>query len=94
MEPRRAARPVYSADALAQAARFAELAELDEEGPGAGASGPSDTVMVTVAPLLTLLPAVGFWLMTLPFATVSEYAFCTLTFRPAFDKALFAPASV
>ena len=35
-------------------------------GSGVGAGEPSEMVMVTVAPFSTLVPLVGFWLMTLP----------------------------
>lgn len=52
--------------------------------------GPVETVMVTVLPLSALVPTEGFVLMTLPFSTLDEEDWVTLTSKPALWSALVA----
>ena len=58
-----------------------------------GGSEPLETTMLTLPPLLTIVPAVGLWLMTLPVATVSWKRSVTVPiWRFAFVMALCAAA--
>jgi hypothetical protein len=40
-------------------------------GGGGGATGPVETTSATAEPAATLVPAAGFWLITLPDGTVA-----------------------
>src|SRR5680860_511468 len=67
-------------------------------GYGAGGTGvtegigPEDTVMVTVVPMATLIPADGFCDMTWSLGTVADDCWLTLTLSPALDNKVCASA--
>jgi hypothetical protein len=54
------------------------------------AGAPPDTTMFTRVPPATLVPDVGFWLMTLPDGTVKLEAVETLTVKSSLVSALLA----
>src|SRR5262245_7502053 len=59
-----------------------------------GTSAPRDTVIVTVLPNGRSRPAAGFWLITLPIATVGLFASTDAATRSAFTIAVCAAAWV